>query len=57
MNTEPANAHSFETAFEEDAFLQLPLLSWGQFGRLAKERDVSPSLPPSLPPSPSFRLD
>jgi hypothetical protein len=48
MNTEPAAAYSFERAFEEDAFLQLPLLSWEQFGRQAKDRDVSLSFGPSL---------
>lgn len=48
MNTEPAEVYSFERAFEEDAFLQLPLLSWEQFGRQAKERDVSLSFGSNL---------
>jgi hypothetical protein len=32
--------YSFERAFNEDAFLQLPLLTWEQFGRKASDRGI-----------------
>src|SRR5262245_58122705 len=32
--------YSFERAFEEEAFLQLPLVTWERFGREAKARGV-----------------
>jgi len=40
--------YSFERAYEEDAFLQLPLITWERFGRDAKERGVSLSIGSTL---------
>lgn len=48
MSTEATQAYSFEHASEQDAFLQLPLLTWEQFGRQATERDVSLSIGSTL---------